>query len=72
MLVATSTPLPLGGEFRFVAGTPYGDVRAWADGLDEPTVVYVEACEDHAVDICRCLHGIRLAVCSGRPAFARR
>jgi muramoyltetrapeptide carboxypeptidase len=44
-----------------LAGTPYGDVRAWADGLDEPTVVYVEACEDHAVDICRCLHGMRLA-----------
>ena len=34
-----------------VAGTPYGDVRAWAEGLDEPTIVYVEACEDHAVDI---------------------
>lgn len=44
-----------------LAGTPYGDVRAWAEGLDEPTIVYVEACEDHAVDICRCLHGLRLA-----------
>ncbi|MBD3946769.1 S66 family peptidase [Nocardioides ganghwensis] len=44
-----------------LAGTPYGDVRAWADGLDGPTVVYVEACEDHAVDICRYLHGMRLA-----------
>ena len=44
-----------------LAGTPYGDVRGWAEGLDEPTIVYVEACEDHAVDICRCLHGMRLA-----------
>ncbi|HSU03380.1 MAG TPA: S66 peptidase family protein [Nocardioides sp.] len=44
-----------------LAGTPYGDVRTWAEGLDEPTIVYVEACEDHAVDICRYLHGMRLA-----------
>lgn len=44
-----------------LAGTPYGDVRAWAAGLEEPTIVYVEACEDHAVDICRYLHGMRLA-----------
>jgi muramoyltetrapeptide carboxypeptidase LdcA involved in peptidoglycan recycling len=44
-----------------LAGTPYGDVRAWAACLDEPTIVYVEACEDHAVDICRYLHGMRLA-----------
>ena len=27
------------------------------DGLDEPTIVYVEACEEHAVSICRYLHG---------------
>jgi muramoyltetrapeptide carboxypeptidase len=44
-----------------LAGTPYGDVRAWADGLDEPTVVYVEACEENAVNICRYLHALRLA-----------
>ncbi|WP_210438317.1 S66 family peptidase [Nocardioides xinjiangensis] len=44
-----------------LAGTPYGDVRAWAERLEEPTIVYVEACEDHAVDICRHLHGMRLA-----------
>ena len=44
-----------------LAGTPYGDVRGWADGLDEPTIVYLEACEDHAVEICRNLHGLRLA-----------
>ncbi len=44
-----------------LAGTPYGDVRGWAEALDEPTVVYLEACEDGAVDICRYLHGLRLA-----------
>ncbi|WP_210648731.1 S66 peptidase family protein [Nocardioides sp. SYSU D00065] len=44
-----------------LAGTPYGDVRAWAGSLDEPTIVYVEACEDHAVDVCRFLHSLRLA-----------
>lgn len=44
-----------------LAGTPYGDVRGWAQDLDEPTIVYVEACEDDAVDICRYLHGLRLA-----------
>ena len=44
-----------------LAGTPYGDVRGWADALDGPTIVYVEACEDGAIDICRYLHGMRLA-----------
>lgn len=44
-----------------LAGTPYGDVRGWAEGFDEPTIVYLEACEDGAVDICRYLHGMRLA-----------
>ena len=44
-----------------LAGTPYGDVRAWADGLDEPTIVYVEASDEHAVNICRYLHALRLA-----------
>ncbi|HYH73196.1 MAG TPA: S66 peptidase family protein [Nocardioides sp.] len=44
-----------------LAGTPYGDVRAWAEGLDEPTIVYVEACEEHAVNTCRYLHHLRLA-----------
>lgn len=44
-----------------LAGTPYGDVRAWAERLDAPTVVYLEACEDNAVEICRNLHGLRLA-----------
>jgi muramoyltetrapeptide carboxypeptidase LdcA involved in peptidoglycan recycling len=44
-----------------LAGTPYGDVRAWAETFDEPTIVYVEACEEHAVNICRYLHALRLA-----------
>ena len=44
-----------------LAGTPYGDVRAWAEDLDEPTIVYVEACEEHAINICRYLHSLRLA-----------
>ncbi len=44
-----------------LAGTPYGDVRAWSEGLDQPTIVYLEACEDNAVEICRKLHGMRLA-----------
>lgn len=44
-----------------LAGTPYGDVRRWSDGLAEPVIVYLEACEDHAVEICRKLHGTRLA-----------
>lgn len=45
-----------------VAGTPYGDVAAFArehapDGL----IVYVEAAGDEAATICRNLHGMRLA-----------
>jgi muramoyltetrapeptide carboxypeptidase len=44
-----------------LAGTPYGDVRSWSEGLDEPVVVYLEACEVDAVEICRQLHGLRLA-----------
>jgi muramoyltetrapeptide carboxypeptidase len=44
-----------------LAGTPYGDVRAWAEGLDEPTIIYVESCEEDAVNTCRYLHSMRLA-----------
>lgn len=44
-----------------LAGTAYGDVRGWAESLDAPTIVYLEACESDAVDICRHLHGMRLA-----------
>ncbi|MGN6781169.1 MAG: S66 family peptidase [Marmoricola sp.] len=45
-----------------LAGTPYGDVAALgaahaADGL----IVYLEAAEDHALNICRNLHALRLA-----------
>jgi len=45
-----------------LAGTPYGDVAAYgrshaADGL----IVYLEAAEDGALEICRNLHGMRLA-----------
>jgi muramoyltetrapeptide carboxypeptidase len=44
-----------------LGGTPYGDVRTWADALDEPTIVYVESCEEDAVNTCRYLHSLRLA-----------
>lgn len=44
-----------------LAGTPYGDVRGWAGRFEEPTIVYLEACESDAVDICRHLHSMRLA-----------
>lgn len=44
-----------------LAGTPYGDVRAWAEALDGPTIVYLESCEQDAVDTCRFLHAMRLA-----------
>lgn len=45
-----------------VAGTPYGDVAAFARShAPEGLLVYVEASEDSAYDICRNLHGMRLA-----------
>jgi muramoyltetrapeptide carboxypeptidase len=44
-----------------LAGTPYGDVRGWAESLGGPTIVFVEACEEDAVSICRYLHSMRLA-----------
>ena len=45
-----------------LAGTPYGDVAAFGrthagDGL----VVYLEVAEDPALEVCRKLHGLRLA-----------
>jgi muramoyltetrapeptide carboxypeptidase len=43
-----------------LAGTPYGDVPAFAREHG-PTVVYLEACETTAFDTCRLLHGLRLA-----------
>lgn len=47
---------------RNLAGTAYGDVATWtADHAPEGTLVYVEAAENNAYDICRGLHGMRLA-----------
>lgn len=43
-------------------GTPYGDVAAFArEHAPEGLLVYVEASEDGALEICRNLHGMRLA-----------
>ncbi len=45
-----------------VAGTPYGDVAAFArHAAPEGLLVYVEAAGDDALGICRNLHGMRLA-----------
>ena len=42
-----------------VVGTPYGRVSGLA--TDEGLIVYVEACDEEALSICRYLHGMRLA-----------
>jgi muramoyltetrapeptide carboxypeptidase LdcA involved in peptidoglycan recycling len=45
-----------------LAGTPYGDVAAYGRAhADEGLLVYLEAAEHGAYDICRALHGLRLA-----------
>jgi muramoyltetrapeptide carboxypeptidase len=45
-----------------LAGTPYGDVAAFGRAhADDGLVVYVEASDDPALEICRNLHGLRLA-----------
>jgi len=45
-----------------LAGTPYGDVAAFGrEHADEGLIVYVEASDDPALEICRNLHGLRLA-----------
>lgn len=45
-----------------LAGTPYGDVAAYGRAhADEGLVVYLEAAEHGAYDVCRALHGLRLA-----------
>jgi len=45
-----------------VAGTPYGDLNAFANQhAPEGLIVYLEACEESALSICRYLHGMRLA-----------
>ena len=61
---STSSGRLVGGCLETIsnlAGSPYGDVRALGRTLEEPTIVYLEACEDGAVEICRDLHGMRLA-----------
>ncbi|BCM66831.1 conserved hypothetical protein [Streptomyces sp. EAS-AB2608] len=52
----------IGGCIEILAnltGTPYLDTSRFAGS--EPLLVYVEACEDNAFEICRNLHGMRLA-----------
>ncbi|MEV6969521.1 S66 peptidase family protein [Hamadaea sp. NPDC051192] len=45
-----------------LAGTPYGDVRAFAENhAPEGLIVYVEVCEHAAADVARELYGLRLA-----------
>ena len=45
-----------------VAGTPFGITASLRGEFGtEPTIVYVEASEDNAFDICRNLHGMKLA-----------
>ncbi|PVG81417.1 LD-carboxypeptidase [Nocardioides gansuensis] len=43
-----------------LAGTPYGDVPAFAAEHGD-LLVFLEACEYGAFDVCRMLHGLRLA-----------
>jgi muramoyltetrapeptide carboxypeptidase len=43
-----------------LAGTPYGDVRAFGEEHG-PLLVYLEVAEDDAFDACRHLHALRLA-----------
>lgn len=45
-----------------LVGTPYADVAGWGrTQVDEGLVVYVEAAEHAAFDVCRALHGMRMA-----------
>ena len=45
-----------------LAGTPFGDVRGWGrQYAEEGLIVYLEASEAPALDVCRALHGLRLA-----------
>ena len=41
-----------------IAGTPYGDVRAFGEQHGD-LIVYLEAAEDDAFDVCRALHHLR-------------
>ena len=45
-----------------LAGTPYGDVPTFGrEHADEGLLVYLEAAEHGSYDVCRALHGLRLA-----------
>ncbi|WP_105033847.1 S66 family peptidase [Cryobacterium aureum] len=44
-----------------LAGTRYADTSRLRDETDAATLVYIEAAGDEATDICRYLHGMRLA-----------
>ena len=45
-----------------LAGTAYGDVAGFGrQNADDGLIVYLEAAQDGAADICRNLHGLRLA-----------
>ena len=44
-----------------LAGTPFGDVPTWAAEQAEAPIVLLEAAEGNAYEICRALHGLRLA-----------
>ena len=45
-----------------LAGTPYGDVRAFGEEhAEDGLIVYLEVSDDAAPAICRNLHGLRLA-----------
>ncbi|WP_121252116.1 S66 family peptidase [Nocardioides ferulae] len=45
-----------------LTGTPYGDLPGFGrEHADEGLIVYVEASDDPALEICRNLHGLRLA-----------
>lgn len=45
-----------------LAGTPYADVPSFVRAhRDEGVIVYLEACEHGAYDVCRELHGLRLS-----------
>jgi muramoyltetrapeptide carboxypeptidase len=44
-----------------LAGTPYGDVPGWSAQQQEGSIVYLEASDDDAFEVCRVLHGLRYA-----------
>lgn len=44
-----------------LGGTPFADVRTWAQEQSSPPVVLLEAAEGNAFEVARCLHGLRMA-----------